>query len=695
MATLSHPPFGLGSIPRLCALQQVIALLLSLPLLPFARPPWQNWVVYALLKEKEANEASAKYACRWGIALLLKVIACLPCQAWVVSALRREKEGNEAKAKRACQQKVYQHHLDMEVLEAEFQWDWQKHSLAMTLFVCYPLLADRCGTKALGRIEEFFERRDPWPPPSRLYRAAPLKAFVTMPDNNGIVGFLGSSPDLLATSQAARLNIITRRCAAPWTPLVSLTPPAGGSVLRTHRNGQLGPQMSLRPAYLAPVYDPCEVYVHHQGHFEPLLDPIKVQRQTHSQKKLREQHRLRSNAFYQQQQQKAEMQKRFDPPTARHPAHRSDFDIESSARDSAPMASPTSPRRNFLPEQSSQRDPTVRDQQQQQQKQIVEIQTRFDLPTARRSALHSNADIHSSARNLAIMVSPNTPHHNFLPERTSKGDVTSSSPPTSTTAAASAASAATAAAAITTTTTHHHHISKHLTNITSSSITMSSDSTSGNPPKSLFSSSAYDQRSYQLRVVDRTLDRSAGKIHQAHEIKGEQLEAIKHSIKVSERNINKAMKLLHEASAETTKAMEILVDITVSAPLGSAHPRDAQPSTEESSSPVVSTAEALYPITCIFGRESPAPAPGYNPNATAAMSGTFDDGSYIDPDGEEMAKNSRFHTAPRSTTQGVASDSAISSGDDDERSTAAFSDSSYIDDRGADAFPTGPKFPRS
>lgn len=34
----------------------------------------------------------------------------------------REKEGNEAKAKRTCQTKVIQHHLDMEILEAEFQW---------------------------------------------------------------------------------------------------------------------------------------------------------------------------------------------------------------------------------------------------------------------------------------------------------------------------------------------------------------------------------------------------------------------------------------------------------------------------------------------------------------------------------------------------------------------------------------------
>ena len=33
----------------------------------------------------------------------------------------REKEGNEAKAKRMCQQKVAEHHLNMEILDAEFQ----------------------------------------------------------------------------------------------------------------------------------------------------------------------------------------------------------------------------------------------------------------------------------------------------------------------------------------------------------------------------------------------------------------------------------------------------------------------------------------------------------------------------------------------------------------------------------------------
>ncbi|KAL2130759.1 hypothetical protein VTI74DRAFT_5977 [Chaetomium olivicolor] len=38
----------------------------------------------------------------------------------------REKEGNEAKAKRICQQKVKEHGLNMEILDAEFQMDWKK-----------------------------------------------------------------------------------------------------------------------------------------------------------------------------------------------------------------------------------------------------------------------------------------------------------------------------------------------------------------------------------------------------------------------------------------------------------------------------------------------------------------------------------------------------------------------------------------
>ncbi|KAJ5803478.1 uncharacterized protein N7503_005928 [Penicillium pulvis] len=38
----------------------------------------------------------------------------------------RDKEGNEAKAKRVCLQKVAEHRLNMEILDAEFQMDWKK-----------------------------------------------------------------------------------------------------------------------------------------------------------------------------------------------------------------------------------------------------------------------------------------------------------------------------------------------------------------------------------------------------------------------------------------------------------------------------------------------------------------------------------------------------------------------------------------
>ncbi|KAH7040425.1 uncharacterized protein B0I36DRAFT_357727 [Microdochium trichocladiopsis] len=38
----------------------------------------------------------------------------------------QDKEGNEAKAKRVCMQKVKEHGLNMEILDAEFQMDWKK-----------------------------------------------------------------------------------------------------------------------------------------------------------------------------------------------------------------------------------------------------------------------------------------------------------------------------------------------------------------------------------------------------------------------------------------------------------------------------------------------------------------------------------------------------------------------------------------
>ncbi|KAH6688336.1 PSP1 domain-containing protein [Plectosphaerella plurivora] len=46
-------------------------------------------------------------------------------QAHEIHALR-DKEGNEAKAKRVCMQKVKEHGLNMEILDAEFQMDWKK-----------------------------------------------------------------------------------------------------------------------------------------------------------------------------------------------------------------------------------------------------------------------------------------------------------------------------------------------------------------------------------------------------------------------------------------------------------------------------------------------------------------------------------------------------------------------------------------
>ncbi|KAL2263581.1 hypothetical protein VTK26DRAFT_6142 [Humicola hyalothermophila] len=46
-------------------------------------------------------------------------------QSHEIHALR-DKEGNEAKAKRVCQQKVKEHGLNMEILDAEFQMDWKK-----------------------------------------------------------------------------------------------------------------------------------------------------------------------------------------------------------------------------------------------------------------------------------------------------------------------------------------------------------------------------------------------------------------------------------------------------------------------------------------------------------------------------------------------------------------------------------------
>ena len=59
-----------------------------------------------MLMDKERNEAKAKCACQQKV-------------------YQHHLDMEILEAKRACQQKVYQHHLDMEILEAGFQW-WQK-----------------------------------------------------------------------------------------------------------------------------------------------------------------------------------------------------------------------------------------------------------------------------------------------------------------------------------------------------------------------------------------------------------------------------------------------------------------------------------------------------------------------------------------------------------------------------------------
>ncbi|CAK7564206.1 MAG: hypothetical protein SEPTF4163_002092 [Sporothrix epigloea] len=117
----------------------------------------------------------------------------------------RDKEGNEAKAKRVCMQKVKEHGLNMEILDAEFQMDWKKltfyyfadayvnfNSLVTDLFKIYktriwmsainpasfasqPLgfqAPSGIGPGAVGRLPivvSIHLLRGPWQCPARLY----------------------------------------------------------------------------------------------------------------------------------------------------------------------------------------------------------------------------------------------------------------------------------------------------------------------------------------------------------------------------------------------------------------------------------------------------------------------------------------------------------------------------------------------
>ncbi|KAK4693571.1 hypothetical protein P7C71_g3851, partial [Lecanoromycetidae sp. Uapishka_2] len=132
-------------------------------------------------------------------------------QAHEIQTLR-DKEGNEAKAKRVCQQKVVEHRLNMEILEAEFQMDWKKltfyyfadeyinfNSLVTDLFKIYKTriwmsainpasfqtpvgglqIPGSAAPSALnGDVENYVNRRQPRPQPTSTSPASTQAAAI-------------------------------------------------------------------------------------------------------------------------------------------------------------------------------------------------------------------------------------------------------------------------------------------------------------------------------------------------------------------------------------------------------------------------------------------------------------------------------------------------------------------------------------
>ncbi|KAL9113253.1 MAG: hypothetical protein Q9227_002588 [Pyrenula ochraceoflavens] len=131
----------------------------------------------------------------------------------------KEKEGNEAKAKRVCQQKVAEHRLNMEILDAEFQMDWKKltfyyfadayvnfNTLVTDLFKIYktriwmsainpasfvtptsslnPHLATAYSPGAIGGRESPADRRRGFPNPASSFSSTSFGADAGPPVNN-------------------------------------------------------------------------------------------------------------------------------------------------------------------------------------------------------------------------------------------------------------------------------------------------------------------------------------------------------------------------------------------------------------------------------------------------------------------------------------------------------------------------------
>ncbi|KAL9128658.1 MAG: hypothetical protein Q9217_002718 [Psora testacea] len=162
----------------------------------------------------------------------------------------RDKEGAEAKAKRMCQQKVVDHRLSMEILDAEFQMDWKKltffyfadsyinfNPLVTDLFKVYKtrIWMSAINTAAIGSLApgprplgmplrsavnhdlDDFPANQYTHPAATISTQAPMTAFDTMyghSRNGGMLG--GMTYDLYPQIQAFHAQGFDARHLSPF-----------------------------------------------------------------------------------------------------------------------------------------------------------------------------------------------------------------------------------------------------------------------------------------------------------------------------------------------------------------------------------------------------------------------------------------------------------------------------------------------
>ncbi|KAI9820089.1 MAG: hypothetical protein M1826_000975, partial [Phylliscum demangeonii] len=231
-------------------------------------------------------------------------------QAHEIQTLR-DKEGNEAKAKRVCQQKVAEHRLQMEILDAEFQMDWKKltfyyfadayinfNSLVTELFKVYktriwmsainPASFANLGTggpsptTGLGPASVPFGRQSPYrpPPDASLYHGGGPAAF------NGLRAALlapPSDPSGGVPDRGPPLGLASNGAAGYAFPAFGPIPrgPAGlhDYLHRLPRPLDPPPPVDYRPIGFSDVpahdYPPRPSHPHHHGagHKTGLLGP--------------------------------------------------------------------------------------------------------------------------------------------------------------------------------------------------------------------------------------------------------------------------------------------------------------------------------------------------------------------------------------------------------------------------------------